>query len=497
MTGGTRSTTLHLAIDLGAGSGRAFAGRVGASRLDVEEVHRFHYNPRPATGRLRWDAARLFEGVTTALARAGARAAATAETLESVGVDSWGVDYGLLDAHGVLIEEPVSYRDPRTAGVMEEVFRRVPRAEVFARTGVQCMPLNTLFQLAAHAASGIPKHAARLLFIPDLCHHLLCGSQASERTDASTSQLLSAVTGNWDEFLFERLSLPRMLMPPLVATGTPLGALRARFAALPGLAGVRAVAPATHDTASAVAAIPLDDGTAFISSGTWSLVGVERRAPLLSDEAARANFTNEVGAFGTVCFMKNVTGLWLLDGCRKEWEAGGVPIKWRDLATAAATVQDAAGFIFPDDARFFNPPSMVREIRAALRENGQEAADDPARLARVILDSLALRYASVVEDIERVTGHAIRRLHVVGGGSLNAYLNQATANATGRVVEAGPAEATAAGNLLVQAIAAGTLESLQDARALVGRTIRTDVFEPRNARAWEQARDRYREIERG
>lgn len=482
----------HLAIDLGAGSGRVFLGRVESDCLSFEEVHRFHYQPRQVAGHLRWNVASLFDGIRVALGRA---ASAGATRVSSAGVDSWGVDYGLLDAAGALVEEPVAYRDERTAGMMDEVFRVMPRREVFARTGLQFMPLNTLYQLAAHVREGLPSAAARLLLIPDLCHHFLCGVEACEITDASTTQLLNAKTGQWDEAILTRLGFPRHLMPTLVPTGTRLGLLRPDLARESGLDGLAVVAPATHDTACAVAATPLEPDVAFISSGTWSLVGVERDTALLGDDVARANFTNERGAFGTIRFLKNVAGLWLLESCRKEWDAEGRGTDLPTLLASAAALPDFVGFVHADAARFFNPASMTREIGAALKETGQPVPDGQPQLTKVILDSLALRYASVIDTAERLTGTRITRVHVVGGGSLNRYLNQATANATGRRVEAGPVEATVAGNVLVQAVAAGTLPSLAAGRALLRRKIRTEVFEPEDAAAWEKAREEYSQIE--
>lgn len=485
----------HLAIDLGAGSGRAFVGRVERDGLAFEEVYRFQYQPRIIRGHLRWDAARLFDGIRRALACAGNAARKDGIPIASVGVDSWGVDYAMVDVDGQLIEDPVSYRDERTTGMMERVLKVVPRHEIFARTGLQFLQLNTLFQLAAQALEGLPPDAAKLLLIPDLCHHLLCGSLVAERTDASTTQMLNALTGDWDDFLFSRLGLPRHLMPDVVAAGADLGALRRELADASRLAGVRVIAPATHDTASAVAATPLEAGTAFISSGTWSLVGVERDAPLLHGEVERANFTNEAGAFGRTCFLKNVAGLWLLEACRGEWGAQGRGLDLPALLEAAGAVAGFPGFVFPDDRRFFNPASMVGEIRTALVTSGQQAPDDPATLTKVILDSLALRYASVIDCVERLTGDEVRTVHVVGGGSRNRYLNQATADATGRIVEAGPVEATVAGNVLIQAVAMGTLPSLAEGRTLLRRTVRTERFTPRETAAWEEARARYEEVE--
>jgi rhamnulokinase len=494
----------YVAIDLGAGSGRALVGAVSAERIDLREVHRFRYEPRHDAGHLRWDGAALFDGLTSGVRNAHAVVTRSGGAIVSIGVDSWGVDYGLIDAHGRLLQDPISYRDYRTERAIAEVFARIPRTEVFARTGIQVLQLNTLYQLYAHARAGLPPDAAHLLLIPDLCHHFLCGAIACERTNASTTQLLSAQTGDWDLGLFESLELPRWLMPPLIDAGQLVGTLspsRAQAMIIPAAnAGtsaseIRIVAPATHDTASAVVGTPLDPGWAFVSSGTWSLIGVERAQPLLAPAVADANFTNERGAFGTVRFLKNVMGLWLLESCRKEWMAAGYRGDMATLLEQVAAVPGFVGFIHPDAARFFNPVSMTREVRAALTETHQPSPLDPARLAKIILDSLALRYASVIDTIERLTGSHVPGLHIVGGGCLNAYLNQATANAAQRPVVAGPVEATAAGNVILQAIADGRLASVAEARALMRESVKPRRFEPRDAEAWREATQRYRTLE--
>jgi rhamnulokinase len=475
----TGGGVLHVAIDLGAGSGRALVGGPGRGGFRLEEVHRFHYAPRRAGGHLRWDAASLIAGVHAGLQQAWAAAASARSTIASVGVDSWGVDYALVDGDGGLVEEPICYRDDRTAGIMDAVFDVVPRDEIYARTGIQFMPFNTLFQLAAHVRDGLPDRAARVLLVPDWCHQHLCGAIACERTDASTTQLLDARTHGWDDDLFARLGLPRSLMPDIVDAGATLGHVRADLCATLGIEPAAVVAPATHDTASAVVGTPLQPGWAYISSGTWSLVGVERREPLLSPEAMQAGLTNEIGAGRTVRLLTNVMGLWLLESCRREWESEGRPQPLEPLLAAVARLDGPALTINPDDRRFFAPGSMVRELRGALRECGRPDTDEPVRLARVILDSLARRYADVVESIERLTGHPVPGIHIVGGGSLNAYLNQATADAAGRPVLAGPVEATAIGNLVVQSMAAGGIASIDDGRRLVAASFRPVRYEPR------------------
>jgi len=485
---------LRVAIDLGAGSGRVLVGGAADGVFHLAEAHRFHYAPRQAAGRLRWDAARLIDGIDTGLRHAWNAAASRGAAIASVGVDSWGVDYALLDGDGRLVEEPVCYRDGRTSGVMDETFAIMPRAEIFARTGTQFMPLNTIYQLRAHVRDGLPDRARHLLLMPDFCHHHLCGSLVSERTNASTTQLLDARTGHWDGELFARLGLPIGLMPGIVDAGTVVGTLRRQFCPGPGIAPVPVVAPGTHDTASAVAGTPLRPGWAYVSSGTWSLVGIERDEPLLSADVLNGGFTNEAGVCGTVRLLTNVMGLWLLESCRREWEAEGRPQPLDALLAEVGRAGEPAGVIFPDDQRFFAPASMVRELRDALRETGQQAPDDPVRLAKVVLDSLALRYGSIVKTIERVTGRAIPGIHIVGGGSLNGYLNQATADAAGREVLAGPVEATAIGNLLVQEMSAGSMGSLADGRRLVAASFPPARFEPRNPDAWARAARLFEQI---
>jgi rhamnulokinase len=467
-------------------------GRADGGRLVQEEVLRFHYAPVLDSGRLRWPFGLILDGLKRGLAVA--REAAGGR-LATVGVDSWGVDYGLLDAGGRLIEDPVCYRDHRTDGAMERVFRKVPRGEIFQRTGIQFLQFNTLFQLAVHVREGLPAGARRLLMIPDLCHQALSGSACGEYTNASTTQLMDARTRRWAEDLFSRLALPMEIMPDVVPPGTEIGELRPALQKELGTGPLRVVAPATHDTGSAVVGAPLEPGWAYVSSGTWSLVGVELQAPLVSDTVARANFTNEGGAGGTIRFLKNVMGLWILDSCRHEWEEKGLSADLDTLLEAAAAIERSPGLVFPDHPRFFNPESMTAELQGALAETGQPVPDDPARLARVILDSLAFRYASVVRTIEALTGEVVPGLHIVGGGCRNDYLDQATADASGRPVLAGPAEATAIGNLLLQAVASGALASIAEGRRLVARAIRPSRFEPRERPGWKEAAERYREIE--
>jgi rhamnulokinase len=486
---------LHLAIDLGAGSGRAVLGRLEADRPRLEELHRFHYPPRISAGHLRWPFADLLRGIRRGLRAAALRAGELGDSLATVGVDSWGVDYGLLDGAGRLIEEPVAYRDARTSGALAEVLEKVPRQRIFGTTGIQFMELNTLFQLYAQAHEGLPPDASRLLMIPDLCHHFLCGAEVCEYTNASTTQLLDARRREWDMELLLDLGLPGELMPRIVPPGTELGALRGELREELGIGPLRVLAPATHDTASAVAGTPLRPGWAYISSGTWSLLGVERGEPLIDDGVATANFTNEGGVFGTIRLLKNLMGLWVLESCRQEWQEAGSPVGYETLLRQVSEIDEVPPLVFTDHASLFCPESMSRAVAELLAATGQRMPASPAGLAKCILDSLALRYASVIDTVESLTGEAVPGIHIVGGGSLNHYLNQATADATGRPVLAGPAEATATGSLVLQAIASGELPSLAEARARVAAAVCPQRFEPSGSSAWSEARDRYRELE--
>ena len=469
----------HVAIDLGAGSGRVILGRFGDEELLVREVHRFTHPMEAGGGHLRWNPGHILTGITRGLQLASAAAADIGEPIASLGIDSWGVDYGLVDAGNRLVEAPVCYRDERTDGKMDEVFREVPRREIFNRTGIQFQSLNTLYQLVAHArGDGVPAGAHRLLLIADLFHALLGGKPCCEHTLATTTQMVGAASGDWDRELIARLGLQVSLLPDIVAAGTPLGTLSQSLQRDLDVPPVSIVAPAAHDTASAVAGAPLEPGWAFLSSGTWSLVGVELDRPLITDAAYKHNFTNEGGAQGTTRFLKNVAGLWILESCRRQWSRQGPVLDYPALGRAMLDLGSPVGTIDPDHARFFNPRDMVAEVQASLRESNQPVPHDEVRVSRVILDSLALRYREVVEQIERTTGRTIAGIRIVGGGSRNDYLNQATANACRRPVLAGPAEATALGNLMIQAIAAGRFATLGEARAFIGRLVPATRFEP-------------------
>ncbi len=490
---------LYIAIDLGAGSGRIFLAGVGTKNFTFQSVRRFTYPAQESRGHLRWNFPKILDEIRAGLIEAGERARALGRPIVSIGVDSWGVDYGLIDPRGELVENPICYRDQRTRSVTDRVFALLPAEEVFERTGIQFLDFNTLFQLYAHAEAGIPERAQRLLMIPDLVNFFLTGQAVIEYTNATTTQMLNAKTGVWDREMLELLGLPSRLLRELVPAGTDLGLLTPAIARDLRLEGVRVIAPATHDTGSAVAGTPLEDGWAYISSGTWSLVGVEGKSPLIDANVAASNFTNEGGAFGTIRFLKNVMGLWILESCRREWSEGGVDVDYQVLLKEVSLIEGCGAIVYPDDQRLFNPPVMIEAIREQLVETGtsnQSISSNPAVVTKTILDSLALRYASVLRMIEWLTGRKIKGVHIVGGGSQNEYLNQATATSTGLPVRAGPVEATVIGNVLVQAIAGGRFSSLTDARRYVGERTQVKAYEPKPSRAWEEAARRYEETER-
>jgi rhamnulokinase len=494
---------LYLAADLGAESGRVMAGAWDGRRVALREAHRFPNPPLALGGRLRWDVGALWQGVQAGLA-AAARDAAGA--VRSVGVDTWGVDFALLSRSGELLGLPHHYRDGRTAGVMAQAFARVPRAEIFAATGVQFMELNTLYQCLALQRDSPELLAAadRLLLMPDLLHWALGGVAAVEFTNATTTQMLDPHRRAWAAELLARLGLPLHPLREVVPPGTVLGPLRPEVRAAAGLGpGVRVTAPATHDTASAVAAVPTDRtggaGWAYISSGTWSLVGVECAAPRLSPAALAANVTNEGGVGGTWRVLKNVLGLWLVQQCRRSFAARGGPDDYAALVGLAAAAPPRRALVEPDDPRFLNPADMPAALRAFCRDTGQPGPDTEGALVRCCLESLALKYAAVLAQLEAVTGMVIEVVHILGGGARNALLNQLTADAGGRPVLAGPAEATALGNVLVQAWADGELGSLAELRAVVRASAAPELFLPRPdpAGAWAEARARFARLASG
>ncbi len=485
--------TLYLAVDLGASSGRQVLGRWDGTRFTLQDVHRFPNGPVNVLGHLYTDVLRLWEEVKIGLTRLASQLAAP---LVSIGVDTWGVDYGLLDSAGRLLGNPYHYRDARTNGVMERAFARVPRRQIFAETGIQFLQLNTLFQLYSMVLTDDPqlKMADTLLMLPDLFHYWLTGSKTAEYTIASTSHMLHARERRWATGLLQALGIPTRILPPIVPPGTILGPIRPEVMEETGLQGpVSVVAVASHDTASAVAAIPdLDADSVYISSGTWSLMGVETPQPILTEEALTLNFTNEGGVGNTIRFLKNIAGLWLLQECQRQWQREGQTYTWEDLLKLAEQAQPFLSLLDPDAPDFLSPGNMPAIIRAYCQRTGQPQPESVGAVGRCCLESLALKYRLVLESLERLVGRRLETIRVVGGGSQNHLLCQFTADACERPVVAGPVEATALGNIMIQAIATGRLPDVATGRQAIAASVPRRHFEPRASAAWQDAMARFR-----
>lgn len=462
-------TTNFLAIDLGASSGRVMLGRWDGRRFTLDELHRFANGPVEIAGHLHWDVQRLWREVRAGIAR---YAAQDATPLAGIGIDTWGVDFGLLDATGRLLHPPFHYRDQRTAGIAELVDTRIPQDRLYALTGIQRLQFNTLYQLYSLSQADPAALAAAdtLLMMPDLFHFWMTGRKAVEYTNATTTQFFHARERRWATEVFDALGLPSRILPPLVTPGTALGNL---LPAVRDEAGLRddvpVIAIATHDTASAVAAISgLDAHSAYISSGTWSLVGVELDQPLLTEEARLLNFTNEGGVGGTIRLLKNVAGLWLLQECQRQWQREGHAYTWPELVELAEAAPPLRSVVDPDDPAFLAPDDMPAAIRAYCRRTDQPEPASVGAMVRCCLESLALKYRQVIEALEQLTGRSITTIRIVGGGSRNALLCRLTAEACGRDVVAGPVEATALGNVMIQAITRGVLPDIATGRAAIG-----------------------------
>lgn len=471
-----------LAIDLGAESGRGIVGRFDGARVELETVHRFANAPVALLDQLVWDAPGLHREVLQAIQAAG--------EIASVGVDSWGVDFGLLGRGGTLLGLPRHYRDPHTEAAPILAYQTVPADELYDRTGLQTLRFNTLFQLVALQRDRSPllEPAERLLMMPDLFHYWLTGIKSNEVTNASTTQLLSASRQVWDYELAARFRIPPAWLGNLSRAGTVLGPIRQQVAASIGVASVPVIAPATHDTASAVVGVPAHPGDdwAYLSSGTWSLLGCELGEPVINESSRSANFTNEGGVDGTTRFLKNIMGLWLVQECRRSFAKSGVVVDYDDLLRRAAEADPFRSLVDPDDATFLLPRDMPAAIVAFCRRTGQPAPESPGQFTRCCLESLALKYRQVLTTMESLTGRRFRVIHVVGGGSQNTLLNQFTADATGRVVVAGPVEATALGNVMMQARGLGLVSSLDEIREVARRSTQLTSFEPRASVDWQE-----------
>jgi rhamnulokinase len=478
----------YLAFDFGAESGRVVLSHLESGILTTEEVHRFPNEPVEYGGSLHWDVPRLWLEVRKALT--------SVEEMElaGIGVDAWGVDYALLGERGELLQNPYHYRDRRTQGIMEEVFRRMSKEEIYAATGIQFMPINTIYQLFAQQREtpSIIAAAKQLVTIPDLFNYWLTGKAVCEFTNATTTQLVDPFSRGWATDLMRRVGLRPELPASIIEPGSIVGTLRPSIAQDSSLARSPVIAPACHDTGSAVAAITARDGTAFLSSGTWSLIGTELDAPIVTPAALKLNFTNEGGVNGTTRLLKNVMGLWMLQGCWNWWRTQGRNTNYRELVELAGREPAFTHLVDPDDEYFLRTPNMLAAIDGFCSKTNQPAPASPGAYVRCILESLALKYRAVLRNLEQLCGKRIEQIRVIGGGSKNRLLNQFTADATGLRVLAGPAEATALGNVAVQMLATGNAGSLQEVRAIVDRSFPTEVFNPIDPARWDEQAKRFR-----
>jgi rhamnulokinase len=482
--------SVALAVDLGASGGRVVSGAFDGRLLELEEIHRFENFPVSLGGQLIWDLPRLWHEVTRGLRAAGAH---HGRAVTTVGVDTWGVDYSFLTAEDALLANPVCYRDPRTRGMLAAAEGIVPRDEIFAATGLQFMEINSLYQLLAlkQKQPGLLRAADRLLMIPDLVHWLLSGQRSNERTNASTTQCFDPQTGDWSRKLLDRFGLPLHVFGPLIEPGTDLGELRGDIAADTGLAGVRVVVPGTHDTASAVAAVPAAEPPAarpdwcYVSLGTWALVGAELDRPLVTPECLAHNFTNEGGVGGTTRLLKNVCGLWLVQQCRAAWQRAGNEWTWDQLTALAAEAPPLVTLIDPNHPSLVAPVDMPAAIRELAQATGEPAPESTAAVVRAALESVAAAVRRTLDELDDLLGRRVGRVHIVGGGVQNRLLCQMIADATNRPVVAGPVEATAIGNLLVQLVARGGRLDLRQVRQIVRDSFELAHYEPRDAARWD------------
>lgn len=478
-----------LAFDYGAGSGRAIVGKFNGKSLSLEEVHRFLNDPVYLGGSLYWDFLRLFHELIQ-----GLKKASMSSKPVSMGIDTWGVDFGLLDTKGKLLGNPLHYRDHSTMGVMDEVFNTISKEEIYQRTGIQFMQFNTLYQLAAMKMNNPAAldRASTLLFIPDLFRYFLTGEKNTEYTIASTSQMMNAKSCQWDNRLIEALGIPVHFLTEIIPSGVIKGKIISSVCSQYDIDPIPVVAVAEHDTASAVMAVPVQKGNfAYLSSGTWSLLGIESSEPVINSKTLGANFTNEGGFGNTIRILKNIMGLWIYQECRREWLEKGENASYDELESAALNCKAFLALIDPDDTEFYSPGSMPDKIRSYLKKTGQPVLQTNAQIVRCIFESLALKYRMALESLEKIAGHPLPVLNVLGGGCKNKVLLQFTANAIKRPVIAGPIEATATGNIIAQLIAMGEIKNLSEGREIIRQSFPVTVFDPEKSDIWDNAYDRF------
>lgn len=480
----------YIAVDLGAESGRVVLASLEGEIVNLKEVHRFANGPVRLPDGIHWDVLQLWSEIKTGIAAAIKGGANPA----GIGLDTWGVDFGLLDRNGSLLGNPFHYRDARTDGMLDEAFKRVPRAEIFAKTGIQFMQLNSLYQLLS-ISLGNPRVfdlAETFVTVPDLFNYWLSGKIANEFTIATTTQCFNPIQHEWDQELLESFGIPTRLFRPVSEPGTVLGTLNQGVMEESGAGAIAVVAPACHDTGSALVAVPAQNQDfAWISSGTWSIMGAEVRQPALGEKALAYNITNEGGAGGTWRLSKNIMGLWLVQECRRSWQSQGEDLNYDEITRLARDAKSFLAVVDTDADLLFHPGDMPEKICKACSESGQEIPQTKGEIIRVALESLALKYRCTLEQIEELAGKRLDPIHIIGGGTKNRLLNQFTADSTGRPVVTGPVEATATGNVLMQAIALGQLGSLADARAVVRKSFELESYQPGKRDGWDEAYTKY------
>jgi len=483
-----------LAFDLGASSGRAILGTLKNRKITLKEVHRFENSMLHIHGNFHWNVFSLFEELKNGLSKCCIELKVCPETL---GVDTWGVDFGLLDTAEKLIGIPYAYRDNRNISAMEEVFRIIPKSEIYKLTGIAMWPFNSLYQLHAWKRDqpDVLGIARTLLFMPDIFNWLFSGVKSTDYTFASTSQLINPHTRTWEPVLFEKLGLPLSIMNEILEPGTPIGKLVPELAQQLNLKDLSVVAVGSHDTASAIVSVPAEGNEyAYISSGTWSLMGIESDVPVISDKTLEYNLTNEGGVGRKIRLLKNIMGLWLLQECKRIWLEKGNGFTYQELVTMAEEAKPFQSIIDPDWMKFYNPEDMTREIKAFCKMTGQTEPSEPGQFVRIILEGLAFKYRIVLDQLREVSGKNLGKIHIIGGGSQNELLSQFTANATGVPVVTGPVEATAIGNLMVQAMAKGHVGSLNEIREVIRNSFDLKTFLPKNQSEWEKAYQRYLDV---
>lgn len=483
-----------LAVDLGASSGRGIIGSFDGKKFSLEENHRFANEPTSAAGQFTWDILRIFHEIKQSIRNC---ALGDDKDIASIGIDTWGVDFGLLGSDGRLLSNPVHYRDTRTVGVPEEAFKTLSREELYSVTGIQVMDFNSLYQLLALKRDNpeLLSIAKDVLFVPDLLNYFLTGNKQTEYTIASTSQLLDAKNRNWSREIIEKFGLPEKIFTDIVEPGTLCGHLRADVKEECGGIDPVVVSVAAHDTASAVVAVPAkNDKFIWLSSGTWSIMGTETQAPVISEKSSGYNFTNEGGYAGTYRFSKNITGLWVEQEARRQWKREGEDLGFSELSAMARAAKPLVSFIDPDDPRFGVPGNIPKKIAEYCRETGQHVPENKGEIVRCILESLAMRYRWTVEKIDEMCGERMPAINIVGGGTQEKQLSQMAANACGRPVFAGPVEATAIGNIAAQAIAAGEIKDIHEAREAVSNSFEIEEYNPENTAEWDEAYERFKKL---